>query len=80
MEKFLDCGKFTFLNAKKIIDLMILKTNANVETIKTSILNVEEKLSLLAFFAVDKISILFSRRLTTISNLWCVTTIKIYSY
>ena len=69
MEKFLDCGKFTFLNAEKIIDLMILKTNANVETIKTSILNVEEKLSLLAFFAVDKISILFSRKLTTISNL-----------
>ena len=69
MEKFLDCGKFAFLNAEKMIDLIILKTNANVETIKTSILNVEEKHSLLAFFAVDKISILFSRRLTTISNL-----------
>ena len=69
VEKFFDCGKFTFLNAEKIIDLIILETNANGETIKTSILNVEEKLSLLAFFAVDKICVLFSRRLTTISNL-----------
>ena len=59
VEKFLDCGKIAFLTAEKIV----LKANANVETIKTYILNLEQKLSSLAFFAVDKISIIFSRRL-----------------
>ena len=33
-EIFLDCGKLTFLTAKKIIGLVTLKTNANFETIK----------------------------------------------
>ena len=59
LKKFLGCGKLTFLTAEKII----LKVNANVETIKTHILNLEQKISLIAFFAVDKISIIFSRRL-----------------
>ena len=34
-EKFLDCGKLTFLTAGKVIGLVILKTDANVETIET---------------------------------------------
>ena len=66
IEKFLDCRKvswlckLTFLTAEKIIDLIILKTNANVETIKTDILNLEQKLSSFAFFTVDKINIIFN--------------------
>ena len=52
-EKFFDCGKITFLAAEKI-RLIILKANANDETIKTYILNLEQKSSSLAFLAVDK--------------------------
>ena len=51
----LDCGKSTFLTAEK----MIFKVNANVETIKTYILNLEQKLNSLA---ADKISIIYSGR------------------
>ena len=67
MEIFLDYGR-NVLTLKNLfswlhkIDLIILKTNANVETIKTYILNLEEKLSSLTFFAVDKINIICSRR------------------
>ena len=60
-EIFFDCGKLTFLVAEKITVLLILKTNADVKTIKTYVLNPEQKLSLLVFFAVNKISIIFSR-------------------
>ena len=56
-------GKFTFLTAKKRIGLIILKSNASVKTIKTYILSLEQKLSLLTLFAVDKINIIFSRSL-----------------
>ena len=63
VQKFLDCVKLTFLTAQKIISVIILKTNANVKTIKTYILNLEQKLSSHFFFMVDKINIIFSRRL-----------------
>ena len=43
MEKFLDRGKLTFLTAEKIIGLITLKVNADVETMKTYILNLEQK-------------------------------------
>ena len=33
VENFYGCGKFTFLNAERIIGLIILKTNTSVETI-----------------------------------------------
>ena len=49
-ENLFDCGKLNFLKAEKIIGLMILKTNASVETIKTYLLSLEQKLSSLAFF------------------------------
>ena len=49
-ENFIDSGKLTFFTAEKIIDLIILKANAIVETIKAYILNLEQKLSSLAFF------------------------------
>ena len=49
-ENFLDCGKLTFLTAEKIVGLIILKRNASVETTKTYILSLEQKLSSLAFF------------------------------
>ena len=62
-ENFLDCGQFTLLTAEKIIGLIILKRNASVETMKTYALNLGQKLSLLAFSAVDKINIIFSRKL-----------------
>ena len=58
---FFDCGKRNCLVAEKITGLLNLKTNADVETIKTYILNPEQKLSSLVFFAVNKISIIFSR-------------------
>ena len=45
------------MTAEKII----FKANAIVKTVKTNILNLEQKLSSFAFFAVDKISIIFSR-------------------
>ena len=45
VERFLDCGKLSFLTAEKIT----LKANANVETINTYILNLEQKFSSLAF-------------------------------
>ena len=63
VENFLDCGKLTFLTAEKVIGVIILKTNANVETIKTYILNIEQKLSSVAFFVADKVSTIFLRRL-----------------
>ena len=59
LKKFLDCGKLTFLTTEKII----LKENSNVSTIKTYILNLEQKLSSLVFFVVDKVNIVFSRKL-----------------
>ena len=63
VEYFLDCGKLTFLSAEKIIGLIILKTNTNVETIKTYILNLEQNVILLVFFIIDKINIISSIRL-----------------
>ena len=63
VENFLDCGKLTFLSAEKIIGLIILKTNTNVETIKTYILNLEQNVILLVFFIIDKINIISSIRL-----------------
>ena len=63
-ENFLDSRKFTFLTAEKIIGLIILKANASVETIKTYLLSLEQKLSSIAFFFLeDKINIIFSWRL-----------------
>ena len=44
MEKLFDQEKFTFLAEKKILDLIIFKTNISVETIKTNILSLEHKL------------------------------------
>ena len=40
--------------AEKLIGLRILKTDANIETIKIFISNLKQKLSLLAFFQEDK--------------------------
>ena len=54
MEKFLDCGKFTFLTAEKIIGLVILEANVNVETIKAYILNLEQKIIHLSFLGQTK--------------------------
>ena len=51
------------MTAEKIVNLIILKANARVETMKTYILSLEQKLSLLTFFAEDKISPIFSKRL-----------------
>ena len=59
VEKFIGSGKVTSLAAEKIIGLIILKANTNIEIIKTYILNLEQKLSSVAFFAVDKINIIF---------------------
>ena len=59
---FFDCGKVTFLTAEKIIGLIILKANRNIEIIKTYILNLQQKLSSVTFFVVDKINIIFSRK------------------
>ena len=61
VEKLCDCEKLTFLTAEKIIDLKILKANANIEIMKRYSLNLEQKLSSLVTFVVDKISIIFSR-------------------
>ena len=44
VEKLFDQEKFTFLAEKKILDLIIFKTNISVETIKTNILSLEHKL------------------------------------
>ena len=44
------------------MDLIILKRNASVETIKTYLLNLEQKRSLLVYFAVDETDIIFSQR------------------
>ena len=63
VKKCLDQGKITFMTAEKIVNLIILKANARVETMKTYILSLEQKLSLLTFFAEDKISPIFSKRL-----------------
>ena len=54
MEKFLDCGKLTFLTAEKIIGLVILEANVNVETIKAYILNLEQKINHLSFLGQTK--------------------------
>ena len=48
-EKFFDRKKLTFLTAEKIT----FKANCNVKTIRPYILNLEQKFSSLAFFAVD---------------------------
>ena len=50
------------MTAEKIIGLKILKTNASVESINTYLLSLEQKRSLLAYFEVDKINIIFSQR------------------
>ena len=63
MEKFLACGKLTFLSAEKVIGLITLKVNFNFETMKTYILDLEPKLRSLVFFGVGKVNIIFSRRL-----------------
>ena len=60
-ENFIDCEKRAFLTAEKIIDLTILKVNSSAETIKTCILSLEQKFSLLAFSGVDKINTILSR-------------------
>ena len=60
---FFDYGNFTFLTAEKIISLIIFKTNASFETIKTYILSLDQKLKLLAFFMVETITFIFSARL-----------------
>ena len=52
----------------KIICLIVLRVNANVGTIKTYILNLEQKLGLFTFFMEDKINIIFSRSLSTNSK------------
>ena len=58
LEKFLDCRKLTFFTVEKIFFIQLL-------TLKSlrDILNLEQNHSSLAFFAVDKISIIFSKRL-----------------
>ena len=48
--------------AGKIIGLIILNASSKLGTIKKYILNLEQKLSSLVF-KVDKINIIFSRRL-----------------
>ena len=47
---FFYCEKLTFLTAEKIMRLIILKANDNVETINTYILNLGQKLSSSAYF------------------------------
>ena len=49
----------TFLTTEKIIGLIFLKTNTNVETIKFYFLSMEQKPNSLVFFAVDRIKIIF---------------------
>ena len=46
VEKYNGCGKFTFMTTENIIGPIILKENAS-ETIKTYILSVELKLTIL---------------------------------
>ena len=53
MENFFDCRKFPWLQKNN--------SSNNFETIKAYILNLEQKLNSLAFFAVDKSNIIFSR-------------------
>ena len=48
---------------KKMIAQTILKTNGSSEAIKTYLLSLKQKISLLALIAVDKINIIFGRRL-----------------
>ena len=62
VEKILDCGKLTFLTVQKVKGLIISKANTNVETIKTYISNLGQKLISLNFFVVDKINIMRSKR------------------
>lgn len=56
VENFYGCGKFTFLNAERIIGLIILKTNTSVETIHRAE-------TCLLIFVVNEINIMFTRRL-----------------
>ena len=60
-ENFIDCEKRAFLIAEKIIGLTILKANSSAETIKTCILSLEQKFSLLSFSGVDRINTILSR-------------------
>ena len=75
VENFLRCGNYPWSRKislikenllswlqKNIMDLIILKRNASVETIKTYLLNLEQKRSLLVYFAVDETDIIFSQR------------------
>ena len=62
MEEFFDCEKLTFLTTEKTVSLMTLKANANAETIKTYILNLEQKFSSLTFSGVGKINIMCIKR------------------
>ena len=52
---FLDCGQFTFLTATN-------NRSNKFETINTYVLNLEQKLSSVAFFDVDKITTISSRK------------------
>ena len=61
-ENLFDFGKLTFFTEEKIVGLIILKINANIETIKTYVLNLQQKLVYLAFFNEDKTNITLSRR------------------
>ena len=74
VQNFLDCGKIpwlckislimeNFLDSRKLTFLIAKSRSNNFEAYKTCILNVEKKLSLLVLFTVDKINIIFSRRL-----------------
>ena len=73
VKKLLECGKVpsmwktsliveNLLSAQKIRGLIISKANTNVETIKTYISNLGQKLIILNFFVVDKINIMCSKR------------------
>ena len=55
-------NKFSWLQTKMIAQT-ILKTNGSSESIKTYLLSLKQKISLLALIAVDKINIIFGRRL-----------------
>ena len=62
MEEFFDCEKLNFFTAEKTVSLMTLKANANAETIKKYILNLEQKVSSLTFLGVGKINIMCIKR------------------
>ena len=67
-ENFLDygrvpCTKIYFLDCRKNNRSNNFEKNASVEIMKTYVLSLEQRLIPLAFFAVDKINIIFSQRL-----------------